>query len=385
MYEFKPSIHSIHLSIKLDVLMKKNNEYKSNMSRRSIIAGAAGITSMALGTGIGSADSAGKEDLSAAFDTMISRHGNPRENGVAVVKDGQHVYTSGEALDSPPHAVGIPSIGTAYVFDDGFETEYWCSLDHSGNKQKAWLNGDSYWLSFTKSDQSTLSKKMERSEISALSQGVATNVTSDIQLSKGNTRMISPNTMTDGDTYQNVLAVGETSQDLDLSAREGYADAKVFAGGQSESMAEIWMTISSPDSGGVTFTISGTWSGSIVATPGTSAKGEVSVFIRNAGSEQDIDSSTIMTHTAPVYGDYWQNMNSYEKSSGDNTVFASIDSNTTYEVGVRLRCTSSALGTSGPLPGSVRSDFYRKNEPLDPTQDRKFASFDKVECEWPNT
>ena len=378
-------------------MSQKNGCNKSSAGRRSFIKGTVGVGASALGTGIVSADSEGKKDLSAAFDTMIDRHGTPREKGVAVVKDGQAVYADGDPPSSPPRSVRSPSIGTGYVFGDGFETEYWCDLKPTGNSWKASLNGDNYQLTFTKADQSELSKKMEANESSATSQDATTSSTTqdvttssiaDIDLTKGIDTTFYPGTLSDGDTYSNVFLIGGTSDDYNLSKQEGYADAKVFAGGQSTSEAEIWMTVSTDEPGGVECAIGGTWSGSMVATPGTSSKGEVSVFIREEGSGQDIDSGNILSHTAPVYGDYWQNMSSYEDWSGDggndNTVFASLDSYTTYEVGVRLRCTSSALDISGSLPGSVRSDFYRKNEPLDPTQNRKFASLDSIEFMWPN-
>jgi hypothetical protein len=365
-----------------------SNEFKNSINRRSFIAGAVGVGTTVFGTGVVSADPGGKKDLAAAFDTMISRHGAPSEKGVAVVKDAQVVYTDGKPPSSPPRSVGSPSIGTAYVFDDGFEAEYWCTLEPSGNKWKASLNGEEYRLLFTKADQSAVSEKMETNEASATSRDVTTNSTDDVNLTKGTDTTIFPATLSDGDTYSNVTLAGGTSDDVDLSSCEGYADAKVFAGGASVSEAEIWMTVSSDDPGGVECTIGGTWSGSMVATPGTSSSGEVSVFIREAGSGQDIASANILSHTAPVYGDYWQNMSSYENWNGDgdndNTVFANLDSSTTYEVGVRLRCESSALDISSPLPGSVRSDFYRKDEPLDPTQNRKFASLDKIEFAWPN-
>ncbi|NEU59154.1 hypothetical protein [Halorussus sp. MSC15.2] len=368
-------------------MSQESDGRKNSVNRRTFISSAVGVSATALGTGVVSANPGGKKDLAAAFNTMINRHGTPNEKGVAVVKDGQVVYTDGKPPSSLPQSVGSPSIGTAYVFDDGFETEYWCALEPTGNKWKASLNGDKYRLLFTKDDQAALSKKMEANEVSTKSRDVTTSSTADINLTQGNNTTVSPSTLSNGDTDSNVVVAGGTSEDYDPSAREGYADAKVFAGGSSMSEAEIWMTVSSDDSGGVECTVGGTWSGSMVATPGTSSSGEVSVFIREAGSGQDIDTANILSHNAPVYGDYWQKMSSYESWSGsgdnDNTVFANLDSYTTYEVGIRLRCESAALNVSS-FPGSVRSDFYRKDEPLDPTQKRKFASLDSIEFAWPN-
>lgn len=337
------------------------------------------------GVGITSAEQGGKRDLAKAFARLIKRHGSPSQEGVVVVRNNDELYSEGQVSSQPPRAVGTPAIGTFYKFEDGYTAQYWSSLSGGEGEKPAVLDGVGYSPEFTESDQSAAMRRM--TELNASTNvDVTADATADINLFEGYDNTYSFSSASGGATDSDVIPLASTNEDYITGDKEAYADAKVFAGGQAESVAEVWKTVSSYDSGGVEFTISGTWSGSMFATPGCSSAGKVSVFIREVSdTDNEIDSGEILNHTAPVYGDYWQKRSSYSNWDGaDNTVFANINKDKTYQVGARIKCTSSALDLSSPLPGSVRSDFFRKDEPLDPTTGRKFVSIDSIEVNWPN-